>query len=153
MHKAKAIIKKTTVAHTCGFYFLIPEENRCEILNGELHHTDIPNTRHQRVSRNLEFALIKYNEIHGLGEIFHAPYNVIFSKDNVVQPDILLICKERAGLIDKMSLRGAPDLVVEITAPETLHKDLKLKKKLYADFGVQEYWIINSEKDFAEVLL
>jgi Uma2 family endonuclease len=78
---------------------------------------------------------------------------VIFSEENVVQPDILFVRKERAGIIGEMNLQGAPDLVIEILSAGTRSKDLDLKRKIYAGFGVQEYWIVDPELATVEVLV
>jgi Uma2 family endonuclease len=133
-------------------YLLLPEDKRYEILDGEIYVIPAPSTRHQRISRQLEMALIQHVEQFGLGEILQAPYDVVLSHENVVQPDILLVLKERSGIITAMNLQGAPDLVVEILSPATRGKDAEIKRKIYAQFGVREYWIVNPEADTIEVL-
>jgi Uma2 family endonuclease len=146
-------MRQARVRFTYNDYLLLPEDKRYEILDGDLCVVAAPNTRHQRVSRKLEVALIQHTEDKGLGEILHAPYDVIFSEENVVQPDILFVCKERAGIIGEMNLQGAPDLVIEILSAGTRSKDLDLKRKIYAGFGVQEYWIVDPELATVEVLV
>jgi Uma2 family endonuclease len=146
-------MRRARVRFTYNDYLLLPEDKRYEILDGDLYVVAAPNTRHQRVSRKLEVALIQYTEDKGLGEILHAPYDVIFSEENVVQPDILFVRKERAGIIGEMNLQGAPDLVIEILSAGTRSKDLDLKRKIYAGFGVQEYWIVDPELATVEVLV
>jgi Uma2 family endonuclease len=48
---------------------------------------------------------------------------------------------------------GAPDLIVEIISPSTAYIDRGKKKKQYARFGVQEYWLIDPNKQTAEFLI
>jgi Uma2 family endonuclease len=146
-------MRRARVRFTYNDYLLLPEDKRYEILDGDLYVVAAPNTRHQRVSRKLEVALIQHTEDKGLGEILDAPYDVIFSEENVVQPDILFVRKERAGIIGEMNLQGAPDLVIEILSAGTRSKDLDLKRKIYAGFGVQEYWIVDPELATVEVLV
>jgi len=146
-------MRQARVRFTYNDYLLLPEDKRYEILDGDLYVVAAPNTRHQRVSRKLEVALIQHTEDKGLGEILRAPYDVIFSEENVVQPDILFVRKERAGIIGEMNLQGAPDLVIEILSAGTRSKDLDLKRKIYAGFGVQEYWIVDPELATVEVLV
>jgi Uma2 family endonuclease len=58
-----------------------------------------------------------------------------------------VIC-DRDKLDDKGCL-GAPDLVVEILSPGNSSKEMKLKKMLYEESGVREYWIIDPEHETA----
>ncbi len=150
---SKIVMKQAKVRFTYKDYLLLPEDKRYEIIDGELYMVAAHNTRHQRVSRRLEAALLQHTEQKHLGEIFYAPYDVILSDENVVQPDILFVRKQRAGVITDANLQGAPDLVVEILSPGTRSKDLELKRKAYARFGVQEYWIVDPEADTIEVLV
>ncbi len=53
----------------------------------------------------------------------------------------------------KANVQGAPDLVVEILSPGTRDKDLELKRKTYARFGVQEYWIVDPDATSIEILV
>jgi Uma2 family endonuclease len=145
-------MRRANVRFTYHDYVQLPEDNRYEILDGELFVVPAPNTRHQRISKRLEIALIRQVEEKGLGEILHAPYDVILSEENVAQPDIILIRKERCAIIGELNIHGAPDLVVEILSPGTRTKDLEIKRKIYAAYGVQEYWIVDPEAATVEVL-
>jgi len=71
---------------------------------------------------------------------------LIFSDFDAVIPDIIWMSRERFGAIwrdDK--LRGAPELVVEVLSPSAANerRDRQNKLKLYAEWGVDEYWIID----------
>lgn len=153
MVTSKITMRRAKVRYTYNDYLLLPEGKRYEILDGELFMVAAPNTKHQRVSRNLEMALIQHTQGRGLGEILDAPYDVILSEENVIQPDILFVRRDRTGIIGEMNLQGAPNLVIEILSPGTRSKDLELKRKIYASFGVQEYWIVDPEAETTEVLV
>jgi Uma2 family endonuclease len=43
--------------------------------------------------------------------------------------------------------------VVEVLSTATRAKDLGIKRKTYAGFGVQEYWIIDPEAETVDVLV
>lgn len=121
----------------------LPIESRFEIIDSELYDmSPTPNTEHQRTSRKLEILFIQFVEQNQLGEIFHAPFDVILDKKNVVQPDILFIAKDNLKVITKKCIEGVPDLVVEIISPSSFYRDQVEKKELYERFGVKEYWII-----------
>ena len=146
-------MKRAKERFTYQDYLQLPEDKRYEILEGELYVVAAPNTRHQRVSRNLVFSLFQHVRERELGELLHAPYDVILSEENVVQPDILFVRKRRIGIIDEMNLRGAPDLVVEILSPGTRIKDLELKRMIYARCDVPEYWVVDPDAGTVEVLV
>jgi Uma2 family endonuclease len=90
-------------------------------------------------------------ESHKLGEAFVAPFDVVFSEFDVVEPDILYISNARASVLTNENVQGAPDLVVEVLSEGTEKRDRTIKLKLYGKFGVQEYWMIDPEGPSAEV--
>ncbi len=127
-------------------YLSLPNDrNRYEILEGELIMTPSPTTRHQVVSRNLEFLLFAHVKTHGLGTVFDAPMDVILDRTTVVQPDILFISEARRGIITERAIEGAPDLLVEILSPSTAKYDRLSKMQLFARYGVTWYWIVDPD--------
>ena len=70
----------------------------------------------------------------------------------MLQPDILFISNERSHIVTEDNVQGAPDLVIEITSPATLHRDREIKRKIYANHGVAEYWLADLDKQTIEVM-
>ena len=112
-----------------------------------------PNEYHQRLSRDLGVVVWGFVKQHKLGEVYFAPFDVVLSEENVVQPDILFVSKGRSHIITEKNVQGAPDLVVEITSPATAQRDKGIKRKLYARFGVREYWLVDSENKTIDVMI
>jgi len=137
--------------YTYADYLKTPDDERYELIEGDLLMTPSPVTRHQRISRKIEFMLEKYVTENDLGEVFYAPFDVCLDDENVVQPDILFISKERLDIIGEKNIQGAPDLVIEIISESTAYRDLVQKKKLYARFGVKEYWIVIPEESSVDL--
>src|SRR6266545_5600559 len=130
--------------YTYEDYVLLPDDGRRkEIIDGELFETPAPITKHQAVSRNLGFLLLLYLRDHPLGYLYHAPCDVIFSDSDIVQPDIIYVSNERAGIITDKNIRGVPDLLVEILSESYRRNDEVIKRKLYERYGVDEYWIVD----------
>ncbi len=139
--------------HTYEDYIKISDDKRYELMNGELIMTPSPVPKHQRVSRKIEFILEKFVSGDNLGEVFDAPCDVYLDNENVVQPDILFISKERLNIIGEKNIEGAPDLVIEIILENSVYRDMVQKKKLYARFGVKEYWIVIPDEKEIEVYI
>lgn len=134
----------SSTKYTYEDYVLLPDDGRRkEIIDGELYVTPSPVTKHQAVSRNLEFLLQLHLRDHPLGRLFDAPFDVILSDVDIVQPDIIYVSNERAGIITDKNIRGVPDLLVEIISESSRGTDEVIKRKLYERFGVPEYWIVD----------
>ena len=100
------------------------------------------------------FLLEQHMRATRCGRVLHAPLDVVLGKGeerSVVQPDILFISNERAGIVTEEEIVGGPDLIVEILSPDTAKRDLGLKKALYARSGVREYWIVDPKLESVEV--
>ncbi|MFN3532397.1 MAG: Uma2 family endonuclease [Candidatus Brocadia sp.] len=137
--------------YTYEDYLKTPEDKRYELINGELLLTPSPIPNHQRVSGKLEFMVRKFITENNQGEVFYAPCDVYLDNENVIQPDILFISKERLNIVGEKNIQGAPDLVIEIISEYSVYRDMAQKKRLYARFGVKEYWIVIPEEKEIEV--
>ncbi|MBI1814502.1 MAG: Uma2 family endonuclease [Deltaproteobacteria bacterium] len=115
---------------------------RYELIDGALHVSPSPVTIHQKISARLMVRLYAHVEAAQLGTVLAAPMDVILSRHDIVQPDLLFISNERADIITEKNIQGAPDLLVEILSQDREH-DLVTKRRLYARYGVTEYWIID----------
>lgn len=47
---------------------------------------------------------------------------------------------------------GAPDLLIEVISPEGPERDRLVKRRLYAENKVREYWLVDPEERTVEVL-
>jgi Uma2 family endonuclease len=141
------------VKFTYQDYKLLPEEKRCELIGGEFHMmSPAPKPYHQIVLANLYNSLRAFVADQHLGLVLFAPIDVVLSEEDVVQPDLLIIERPRLGVLQEECIRGAPDLVVEILSASTTERDRVIKKKLYAKYGVREYWIVAPDAKTIEVL-
>ncbi|MCL0065651.1 Uma2 family endonuclease [Dehalococcoidia bacterium] len=142
----------TRIKFTYGDYLQLPEDKRYELIEGEFFMVPSPSYQHQSISKELFRALDNYVRSRSLGEVIYAPLDVVLSEENVLQPDILFVSRERLDIITERNIQGAPDLVVEILSPATAQRDKELKQKLYARFGVREYWLADPSARPIEVL-
>ncbi len=149
---SKSTMKRANIRFNYQDYLQLPEDKRYEILDGELYMVPAPNIGHQRVAIRLQVALFEHVREHGLGEVLAAPCDVLLSDENVVQPDSLFVSKKRLDVVGEAYVSAGPDLAVEILSPGTRKKDLAIKRKIYARFGIKEYWIVDPTVATVEIL-
>lgn len=131
---------------TYEHYCQLPDDGmRHEIINGLHYMNSAPVPYHQRLSRHIQFQLFVAIEQTGLGAVIDAPIDVQFSNHDVVQPDIIVVLSENDIITDTRVI-GPPDLVVEILSPASSDRDEGLKKELYEQNGVPEYWIVDPKE-------
>ncbi len=124
----------------------LPDDGkRYEILEGDLAVSPSPNRKHQRAVLRLTNFLQKQEDA-GYGEVYPAPFDVVFDEYNVTEPDVLFIRTERLTIVTDANVQGAPDLVVEVLSPSTRTRDLGVKVHLYARFQVPEYWVVDPDE-------
>ena len=143
---------KPKVKFTVADYLETPEGAAYQLLDGELILAAAPNNQHQRVTRSLLLALHRFISDHNLGEVWFAPFDVVLSDHDVVQPDLLFVSHSRDAIITAANIQGAPDLAVEVLSPSTEGYDRGYKRQLYARHGVREYWLVDPDLETIEVL-
>ena len=123
-----------------------------ELINGELVRKNAPSGEHQFVQSELFYRLMHFITEKKLGRIFSSPTAVILSEENAPQPNLIFLSKEKIKLLDpEWGIRGAPDMVVEIVSPSSYKRDHLEKKRLYAQHGVVEYWIVDPSYHSIEI--
>jgi Uma2 family endonuclease len=78
-----------------------------------------------------------------LGQVLFVPLDVILSEEDVVQPELIVVGRERQEMISERVREGAPNLVVEVTSLATSTLDRQQKRELHAKYGVREYWLVD----------
>ena len=139
------VVAKPTTKLTYQDYAKTPEGEIWELIDGEKFMPPSPGEAHQRINIRLGSWLHMFVEDGGLGRVYIAPFDVVLSDVDVVQPDLLFISNERADIVTRANVRGAPDLVVEIRSPSTANRDWTIKRDLYAKYGVREYWVVDPD--------
>jgi len=126
-----------------------PDDERWELIAGEAYNmTPAPGTRHQTILGLLHSRLLRHFDGRKC-DVFLAPSDVRLSEEDVVQPDILVVCEKEK--VKPTHIEGAPTLVVEILSPSTAVKDRGVKMDLYARSGVSEVWIVTPFPSLVEV--
>jgi Uma2 family endonuclease len=122
------------------------------MIEGELYVMPQPRPKRQRVVIRLGRLLDEFVEGRQLGRIYD-PINLYRDEVNYVQPDLSYFTAEQAAVLDDdVAVRLVPPLVVEVLSTGTANKDRDAKRRWYADLGVQEYWLVDADREVVEVI-
>ena len=132
---------------------LSDDGQRYEIVNGVLVMAPAPNGPHQDAVLRFAHYLLVNVEFAGLGKVRVAPFDVELSPKDVFQPDVFVVLNAHLDRILEKKVVGAPDLVVEVASPSTALYDRVTKYEKYANAGVQEFWVANTNARTIQVLV
>jgi Uma2 family endonuclease len=124
----------------------LPDDGqRYEIIDGELFVTSAPSSMHQRALGVLYRLIADYLDRERVGYVYFAPADVIFSPKRAVQPDLFV-----TPAVDGRAPRSYAEmkgltLAVEVLSPSTARLDRVVKRALYRDEGVPEFWVVDMD--------
>ena len=147
-----ATLEKQAKRWTYEEYYKLDDDQRYEINDGHLLPIPTPDTWHQDWLSDLYSMVKTFVKNNKLGRVFFAPLDVVLDPENTVQPDLVFVAAKNAGIIQRRAIFGAPDLLVEVVSPYSGRRDRIQKMKLYAQFGVAEYWISDAASHSLEIL-
>jgi len=126
-------------------YLATPDDGqRYQVIDGSLVVTPAPSPIHQRISSRLERQLEDYFHARSLGEVLHAPIDLILTRHDILGPDILVVSDPQH--VSRRGIEGPPLLVVEILSPSTRAQDRGDKARRYAELGIAHYWIVDPDE-------
>ena len=135
------------------FWLLPDNQNRYEIIGGELFVAPPPTVDHQNASQYLSVAMYHAVDVKRTGWVRAAPIGVRLSPEDIVQPDLIVMSSERSARPTGKLIADRPDLVVEILSPSNRRHDLVKKRAQYRTFGIPEYWIVDPSARSVEVFV
>ena len=126
---------------------------RHELIDGVHYVTPSPRLRHQDLVGRLFFEIALYLREHpAAGRVFGSPVDVVMSFHDIVVPDLIFIAGDQTGIMTEANIQGAPALVVEVLSKRTRKRDVQIKRRLFEQVGVREYWLVDPELDTVQVL-
>jgi len=136
---------------TEDLYFQLPDTPRIvELSERQLIVPPHPTHTHQRIVARLFVVLNSFVEARQLGVAQFSALPVRLWPGKIREPDILFLLREHADRIHEQYW-GVPDLAIEVISPNTRKADREDKFLEYAQAGVQEYWLVDSEAETIEV--
>src|SRR4030095_13451794 len=124
--------------------------NHYELLRGRIVMNPPAGWPHGPVGANILAPLGIFVRARNLGLVLDSSAGYDLPSGDTVEPDISFISAARlaAGPAPQAGkfIRIVPNLVVEILSPATAQKDQTEKKAIYAENGVEEYWIVDNKR-------
>lgn len=132
------------------FYEIVDENKKMEFINGEIIvHSPVKlqhNSATKLLCKLLDTFVIKNN----LGYVGIEKIMISLTR-NDYEPDICFFSKEKSKKFTKKQMQfPAPDLVIEVLSDSTEKADREIKFQDYAAHGIEEYWIVDAERETIE---
>ncbi len=121
-------------------YLQLEEGLLAQLIEGTLVMSPAPTLNHQRVVRRIYDML---RDVTTSGELVFSPIDLYIDDLTVLQPDLVFVADDQKEILVPKGIEGAPYLVIEVLSPSNSFIDRNTKKKLYLDFGVKEYWMVD----------
>jgi len=114
-----------------------------ELIDGQYYLLKLPSMIHQSLVSEIFGAIFMYIKNNKCDyRCFNGSIGIKVENkmDNIMDPDII-VCG--LDLLKRSKLDRAPDWIIEVASPNTREKDFVIKKELYEEDGVREYWVVN----------
>jgi Uma2 family endonuclease len=129
---------------------ILDEDERVELVEGELVVMAAKGYAHELVKSRLNVALARATAAEMLVGV---EMSIQFADNTILEPD-LIVFKESALVRSDANFcyfeRGNPLLAIEV-AVSSLRYDKGLKARLYARYGIPEFWVIDANQRIAWV--
>ena len=129
-------------------------KNFYEIIGGKKFMAPSASAYHSNSINEIAATITVYVRQNKCGKVFTDSLDLHLPDGNVFRPDLIVVTKENAGLINwNRGIYGVPDMVVEVLSKSTRKFDLTAKKDSYEACGVKEYWIVDPFRKVVDVYL
>lgn len=136
--------------------YLRPEEERSELVAGQLVREPPPGTAHGWAAADVVGLLFPFVRKHRLGRVSgEAGYVLARDPDTVRCPDASFVSAGRLASAEWKGpyLVGAPDLAVEVVSPGDRASEVAAKTGEYLAAGAQAVWLIDPRRQTVTVHL
>jgi Uma2 family endonuclease len=124
---------------------VIGEDENFELIEGDLVETAAKHVGHDGIKNELTLALARCAPA---GMLVGIECSLQLAKDILVEPDIAIVSRTIYAADRKTFARPRPEdvpLLIEIAA-SSLPYDRGVKARLYARYGIREFWVIDADR-------
>jgi Uma2 family endonuclease len=87
---------------------------------------------------------------HGAGIAACSPLDIEYSPRRMVQPDVFVVPFANGRVPKGWDRMPRPLLVAEVSSPSTVRYDRKVKRRMYQEEKVPEYWVVQPHASLIE---
>jgi len=128
------------------------EDKRYELDEGEFIEMCRPAYKHNRVLKNLQYAVDSYFRQHPIGELLISENLYALAPTTRLAPDAAIILGDRsAELASATVIPIVPEIVAEVLSPSERPGRIHRKLNHYFRAGVKEVWLIDPESRETEI--
>ena len=125
-------------------YIASPQsEHKSDLIEGVFVMASPATFEHANLQSFLLTTLCNFVGAGELGSVLGENAAYRLNTDNVYQPDISFLSRDRMHLAGAVYVDGAPDLAVEMISPGSRQYDAVEKRINYGRAGVREYWLVD----------
>ncbi len=122
------------------------ERKKDEKIDGVIYDmSPSPNFKHGIINNNIN-RMIVYHLKDSMCLVFMENLDFKYhpdTNDDYVCPDIMVVCDRKR--LKGGAYSGVPKFIAETLSPSTAKKDKTVKKEIYEQAGVEEYWIVSPQ--------
>ncbi len=134
------------------FCALVREDQKADLINGVIYMASPENTDANELFLWLITIINLYVRRKNLGRVYGSRVALHLADKHGPEPDIAFVARKHLHRVKRGGVEGAADLALEIVSPESVERDYYLKRELYEEHGIPEYWIVD-EMDQTVTLL
>jgi len=131
------------------FYAIIDEDTKAEFVNGDIIYHSPVKKEHNDAAMLIVTLLKPFAMLRNLGYVGFDKIMISLTR-NDYEPNVCFFNQTKAKKFVKGQMHfPVPDLAVEVLSSNEKH-DRETKFNDYQDHGVEEYWIIDADKEILE---
>jgi Uma2 family endonuclease len=142
--KTRIRLEERVGPHTYeDFCTLVREDQKADLINGVIYMASPENTDANELFTWLLTVMNLFVRRKRLGKIYGSRVAFRLADKHGPEPDLAFVRAKHLNRVQRGGVEGPADLAVEIVSPDSVERDYYLKRELYEEYGIPEYWIIN----------
>jgi Uma2 family endonuclease len=125
------------------FCSMVREDQKADLINGVIYLAPPETPDANELFGWLITLMNLYARRTKQGRVFGSRVAFRLADNHGPEPDIAFVRTERLHRVRRTHVEGRADLVIEMVSPDSVERDYCLKRELYEEYGIPEYWIVD----------